>query len=388
MNVSWPLTIWMIALGVGLTLVVVRSRYRQRGLAIQDAADQGRQQLESTIDGLQQDSGHLMAVLHSMAEGVCVCDAQLRVTLVNPSLLVMLQSSGDVLGKSLEALVSQRDLISAVQSVLMRGETVEQDIVLGSDDNSHEFTVHCAPVHEASGRSSVVIVFNDVTHMRKLERVRREFVANVSHELKTPLTSIRGYTETLRDGALSDGSTAPTFVKKIHDNALQLQELVDDILSLATIESGARQLQLQSCTMHDAVRAACDHLRVEEQQCQCRVLCAEDVAIQADPQALQQVLRNLIDNALKYGGPNVQIQIDARVHEKGTTVIVSDNGCGIPDAELPLVFARFYRVDKSRSSGGSGLGLAIVKQLMHAHGGEVRACTAPNGGAQFVLEFP
>jgi two-component system phosphate regulon sensor histidine kinase PhoR len=237
----------------------------------------------------------------------------------------------------------------------------------------------------------VVAVFHDVTEIRRLERMRRDFVANVSHELKTPLTAIRGYAETLASGGVPQDRVR-SFLEVILRHADRLGALIDDLLQLSRIES--RKLELHP-TEVDVVRVARSLLRdlaprLAEKGHAAEVVDAGAVAARADERALEQVLMNLLDNAIKYTDPEGRITVTVRASPARVWVVVSDTGIGIPRADLPRVFERFYRVDKARSRelGGTGLGLSIVKHLVQALGGEVHVESELGRGTRVSFSLP
>jgi two-component system phosphate regulon sensor histidine kinase PhoR len=252
----------------------------------------------------------------------------------------------------------------------------------------------------ARGAASAVLVFNDVTDLRRLEAVRRDLVANVSHELRTPLTAIRGYAETLQDGALKDPERAAEFIAIIHRHAERLSRLLDDLLELSRLEAGSRPLKREPVTLGPVVGRALDLVRpkAETRQVLLQVELSErwgkdGPELVGDTEALEQVLVNLVDNAVKYTPPGgrVRLALGPSAGDGGTVrVTVSDTGVGIERAQLPRVFERFYRVDsgRSRDTGGTGLGLAIVKHLTQAMGGRVGVESEIGKGSTFWLELP
>jgi len=236
-------------------------------------------------------------------------------------------------------------------------------------------------------------VLRDVTDLRRLETVRRDFVANVSHELKTPLTSIAGYAETLT-AEVGTGTQSERFAQTILSNARRMQRLVDDLLDLSRIESGGWQPTPESVDIATVAREtwapfadrACDR-RIDFSV---TVASSDGAALAADADALRQILTNLFDNALRYTAPGGRITVAAGPTAGGTLLTVSDNGSGITGQHLPRVFERFYRADpaRCRDQGGTGLGLAIVKHLVEAHGGWVDAQSAPGQGTTIRMVFP
>jgi two-component system phosphate regulon sensor histidine kinase PhoR len=230
-----------------------------------------------------------------------------------------------------------------------------------------------------------------VTRIKQLERTRQEFVANVSHELRTPLSHIKGYTETLLCGAKDDPEVATRFLQTIERNVERLKLLIEDLLTISEIESGRVLLNLQPVPVRASVekvfddfrtRAAAKHVALVNE--------AEDLTARADQRRLEQVLTNLVDNAVKYGGGDGRVVVGARLNDGMVEMYVQDNGPGLPTDSLERVFERFYRVDKARSreQGGTGLGLSIVKHIVQSHGGRVWVESEPGKGAKFFFTLP
>jgi two-component system phosphate regulon sensor histidine kinase PhoR len=227
--------------------------------------------------------------------------------------------------------------------------------------------------------------------LSRLDALRREFVANAAHELRTPVTAIRGYAETLQDSRL-DEATRAEFVQVIHRNALRISRLVDDLLQLHTLEVGeAGTTPMQAVALAHVTEGVLGTVGAIAEKSGAEILVDVPAGLQvrADPDRLEQVLQNLIENALKHGGPGVRVQVSARQRTGTVFIEVADNGPGIPPEAQPQVFDRFYRVDKGRArkEGGSGLGLAIVKQLCESMGGKVAVSSSAQGGATFAVEL-
>ncbi|HXE95938.1 MAG TPA: ATP-binding protein, partial [Dongiaceae bacterium] len=235
----------------------------------------------------------------------------------------------------------------------------------------------------------VVAVFHDISDLKKLEKVRRDFVANVSHELRTPVTVIRGYAETLLAGALTtDPERAGSFVEKIHNHAERLASLIGDLLTLSELESGEMAVQPAPLRIAEAAGHACALLEEKADAKRITIDLAplrEAPPVLADRGKLEQVLINLLDNAIKYTPENGSISISATAADDMVRIAVSDTGVGIPPKELPRIFERFYRVDpaRSREQGGTGLGLSIVKHIVQLHEGTVAVESTPGKGSTF-----
>jgi two-component system phosphate regulon sensor histidine kinase PhoR len=238
-----------------------------------------------------------------------------------------------------------------------------------------------------------VAVLHDVTQFRRLEKMRTEFVANVSHELKTPVTAVKGFAETLLDGALEDPELRHQFVQIIYNESDRLSRLVQDLLELSKLESGHSVFRFRPCDVNEIVEAAADSLRNQASQhgLELNVHLADEPAVaEVAPERIQQVLVNLIANALAYTPAPGRVDVCVVNREDGVEVSVADTGIGIPEQDLPRIFERFYRVDKdrSRNTGGTGLGLAIVKHILEGHHTRIQVQSELGKGSTFSFVLP
>ena len=237
-------------------------------------------------------------------------------------------------------------------------------------------------------------MLNDVTRLRKLENIRRDFVANVSHEIKTPITAIKGFVETLRDGAVKNPEDAERFLSIIQKHVDRLEAIVEDLLSLSRIEKeGERQeIALEDHAVREILTGAIQlcEAKASAKSVVLELSCDEDLKGKINLALLEQAVVNLIDNAIKYSDSGKRVRIEAYKEDKGFLIRVQDQGCGIEKKHLDRLFERFYRVDKARSRklGGTGLGLAIVKHIVQAHGGSVSVESQPGKGSTFSLHLP
>jgi two-component system phosphate regulon sensor histidine kinase PhoR len=348
--------------------------------------------LDRTIRTLTEERNLSSAILGSMVEGVAVVNASERLVFANPGFAEILgldvppQS-----GRALVEVVRQTELIEAVRRVLKGEPRVEAEIVTGTL-RQRFFAATVASVHAADA-SGAIIVLHDITELRKLERVRRDFVANVSHELRTPLTAIQGFSETLLAGALDDPQNRVRFLEIILEHSKRLARLTDDLLMLSKMDADRLNLEIsrlsvsqfvESCVETTQRPAAEKDLRVSVNLAQC----LPDIA--ADRRRLAEILQNLLDNAIQYTPPGGQIMVSASADSDEVTFTVSDTGIGIPQADQPRIFERFYRVDvaRSREVGGTGLGLAIAKHLVEVHGGRIWMDSEVGQGSQFHFTVP
>jgi two-component system, OmpR family, phosphate regulon sensor histidine kinase PhoR len=329
--------------------------------------------LSSSLHDLRGERDRMAGILEGMQEGVLLLDSKRRIVVLNSALREMLLLPANAVGKPLLDVVRNAELKDLFDAAAADDEPTTQEVEIGSI-KPRRLLARIARM-SGSGRQ-VVAVFVDVTEVRRLESMRRDFVANVSHELRTPVTAIRSAAETLMDGAVNDPPAAQAFVGIIDRNAQRLQSLVEDLLDLSRIESRGFRLSFEPIELKPMFsqvvglfreRASKKNVQIEE-----RVLSGLP-RVHADRRALEHVLTNLIDNAVKYCGPGTKVSLGVSASADGVTVSVADDGPGIDERHLPRVFERFYRVDagRSREVGGTGLGLSIVKHLVEAMGGSV-----------------
>lgn len=363
--------------------------FRPAADAVNEMADTIERRLRSSDARRSQ----LEAVIEAMEEAVLVVDADERVVLANPRLRELFASPGVTLppeGRSLLEEVRHAEVVDTLRAALRKGETQLREASVGpTADRRVRFQV--APFTQPDGSAGAVAVFHDVTDLRRVEAIRRDFVANASHELKTPLTSIRGYAERLADMKLPEQTVSS--VDAIVVNARRLQALVEDLLELSRIESGSVPMRPEPVDLAELARRLQADLepRLRAGELELTVQAPSDARVFADRRAVEQVLGNLLDNAIKYTPAGGRIEVQVRP-EPGLRlqVSVSDTGLGIPRKDLPRIFERFYRVDpgRSRALGGTGLGLAIVKHLVQAMGGQLGVESQPGRGSRFWVELP
>ncbi|NBT12728.1 MAG: sensor histidine kinase [Planctomycetia bacterium] len=359
----------------------LREQLVERGLTI------GRQ-------GTQQE-----AVLGSMIEGVLAIDARQRIVSINHGAAQLLGLDlAKVLRRPLQEVVRNPDLRRFALLAIDCREPVEDDLVIrGPRDRT--IRLRGTALRDVSGEGGAVIVLNDVTDIQRLENVRRDFVANVSHELKTPIASIKGFVETLLDGAADDPADNRRFLTIVARQVERLEAIIEDLLALSRIEQseGAGNLPLERVHVLSVLTAAVADCqpRARDRSVALEVAC--DGAIEADlnPALLEQAVINLVDNAVKYSDAGDTIRVIAVEEPAGSDgprvrIAVRDEGCGIEAEHLPRLFERFYRVDRARSRqlGGTGLGLSIVKHIVQAHGGAVSVESTPGVGSTFTIDLP
>jgi two-component system phosphate regulon sensor histidine kinase PhoR len=335
------------------------------------------------------------AVLASMVEGVLAVDTSERIIRINRAAAALIGvTPEEVKGRSIQEAIRKADLQRFVRRALSARDPVEGDIVLHGNEDLY-LQAHGSMLRGESGQElGALIVLNDVTRLRRLENVRRDFVANVSHELKTPITAIKGFVETLQEGAIADPDSAKQFLEIMMRQADRLNDIIDDLLILARIEQDSDQQELpltamSLATVINAAVQACANLAAEK-KVSVEHLCPPDLRIPVNAPLLEQALINLLTNAIKYSPQQGRVLLKASHADGKTTIHVRDWGCGIDQVHLPRLFERFYRADKARSRklGGTGLGLAIVKHIAQAHGGEVTVISTPGEGSTFSLQIP
>jgi two-component system phosphate regulon sensor histidine kinase PhoR len=352
--------------------------------------------LEDRIETVERQRNEQEAIFAGMVEGLLVVDKNEVILRINPAAAMFLNVDiGDAEGRPIQEAVRNPYLQKFVARTLSFPEAVEDDLTLRNDSGELYVQAHGVKLlrHDGGLRGGV-IVLNNVTRLRKLEDLRRDFVANVSHELRTPITSIKGFVETLLDGAMRDPVDTEHFLRIIAKQAGRMDNIIEDLLLLSGIERGMEkaEIRVEKTRIADVIKDAievCEY-KAREKKIAVEVDCAGDLEAMINEPLLEQAVINLLDNAIKYSDENGQVEIAASRHADEITIEVKDEGCGIEGANIPRLFERFYRVDKARSRklGGTGLGLAIVKHIMQAHGGSVTVASIPGEGSAFTLHLP
>ncbi|MCC6758405.1 MAG: HAMP domain-containing protein [Candidatus Omnitrophica bacterium] len=350
-------------------------------------------QIRYRMDDVTTAKSRLEAVFLSMVEGVMVVNTDGKILLINETLKKILRVEHQAVGrKPLEVI---RNI--EVQDIVDRALEFRQ-IVNGREmsfflPEEKILRVHAAPVLRDGKADGAVLVFHDITDLRRLETIRKDFVANVSHEFRTPVANIKGYSETLLDGAIEDKDHARDFLKIIYSESDRLAKLVDDLLLLARSELDRPVLDLKPCSIAKIVDWSLAGLtqQINQHELKVRLDIPQNLPqVKADDSAVSQIFLNLIENAIKYNKAGGEILISATIKGDWVEVCIADTGIGIPPQDLPRVFERFYRVDKSHSRDipGTGLGLSIVKHIIQAHGGDIRAQSQLGQGSTFCFTLP
>jgi two-component system phosphate regulon sensor histidine kinase PhoR len=410
-----PLVAGALALGTALVLALGLSHWVSRGLRqltamarrmakgdlevrtrvrgqdevaeLGQALDTLAASLAGSLADLRAQRDLVSRILTGMQEGVLLLDADGRLALVNPALRQMLLLDGDVIGRPLLEVMRHGPLKEVIDRARAEegGATAEIE-VLGL--RPRQLLVRVARL--ADEPAGLLAVFVDVTDLRRLESVRRDFVANASHELRTPIAAVRSAAETLRTAARADPEAAARFLEIIERNAERLQRLIEDLLDLSRIEARELRLNLESLEVGAVVERTLVLFQepAARRRTRLRAAIPEDLPpVRADRRALEQVLTNLIDNAVKYCPDGAEVTVRADAERDLVRFVVEDTGPGIEGRHLSRLFERFYRVDagRSRELGGTGLGLSIVKHLVEAMGGTVGVSSVPGEGSRFSV---
>ncbi|MCG8588933.1 MAG: ATP-binding protein [Proteobacteria bacterium] len=357
---------------------------------IAGAIDAMAEQLGLRLAEAEAEKDRLGAVLASMVEGVLVLGPEGRVALATPRLQEQLSAWGDVAGRTVLELVRHAELADALGEAAESPTPVVREFAVGDKGERH-LLMNAARFPATGPRAGTVAVFHDVSEVRRLEEVRRDFIANASHELRTPLTAIRGFADTLLSAELQPDELK-SYLEVIVRNSERLQNLMDDLLELSRIESRKVPLHPTEVDVGRLARMLVLDLgpRLEEAQLRAEVVEENPPPAYADRRAVEQVLSNLLDNAVKYSDPQGEIRVTITGQDRLVSVEVADTGIGIPEAAQQRIFERFYRVDvaRSRALGGTGLGLAIVKHLVQASGGHLSVQSHEGRGSRFRFTLP
>ena len=381
--------------------------------ALADALNETAAWMDRTIHSLSGERNRSSAILRSMVEGVAVIDAQERLVFCNRAFSEILNiDAAAIEGRPMIEVVRNSDLLGLIRRALRGEEGLQSDIAMGIVQQ-RSFSVTAAPVRALDAAAApnspanmtgslkaamekpagAVVVLHDVSELRRLERVRQDFVANVSHEFKTPLTAIQGFAETLLSGALEDPSSNRRFLEIIRAHAIRLARLTDDLLKLARIEAGKLEVEFFPVGLTELIERCADTtlLKASRKQISLEIdVPAGLPPVRGDASLLRDVLQNLLDNAIQYTAPGGRIQVTATTGPREAVITVSDTGIGIPLADQERIFERFYRVDaaRSREEGGTGLGLSIAKHIVEAHGGRIWVESEVGRGSKFSFSIP
>ena len=353
------------------------------------------EELRTRMEQMSRQQNEMKAVFSSMTEGVIAFDMEEHVLGMNQAAAGILKCDlKSARGRDIQEVVRNTALHSFIRETLQARNSIEKDIPTTSNGegllNGHGTILR----DEVGKQIGALIVLNDVTRLRKLENIRRDFVSNVSHEIKTPITAIKGFVETLRDGAVKNPEDATRFLGIIEKHVDRLAAIIEDLLNLSKIEqeSEKKGISLVESRMCDILQNALQicHVAVANKRIEIDTSCADSIEASVDPTLLEQAIVNLLDNAVKYSDDGGTIRLRITREKDFIVIAVQDHGVGISRKHLPRLFERFYRVDKARSRqlGGTGLGLAIVKHIVQAHGGDITVDSTLGKGSIFSIRLP
>lgn len=359
-----------------------------------EAMNQMAARLADRIGREVEQRSEIETILGCMIEGIIAVDNDERIIRLNMAAVELFAVSPQLNpGRPIQEVIRQAELQRFIRQALNQSEPLEEELVMHGSSKRYLHVQATPLTGTGDSRIGVLIVLHDLTRLRQLESVRRDFVGNVSHELKTPITAIRGAVETLLDDE-STNAASQRFLQIIFKQSERLNALVEDLLNLSRIEQGAEQGGWDlSCEpllpVLDSARVACESLLLQ-QQVTLQIDCPKQLKAQINASLLEQAIINLLTNAIKYSESGRQVMVTAMELDQQVSITVEDFGCGIEQKHLPRLFERFYRADQARSRklGGTGLGLAIVKHVAHAHRGEILVTSQPGEGSCFTLLLP
>jgi two-component system phosphate regulon sensor histidine kinase PhoR len=375
----------------GVVQVPPRPPFRELGLAIEDLKETSRER----VDTMNTDRNKVLAILGVMVEGIVAVDAEERVVHMNAAAARILGvQSANSEGRRVLEVTRVREIHQILARVLSDGREERVELRVVQPPRDRYVTAHATPLLDADSQIvGAVIMLHDVTELRRLEAIRRDFVANVSHELKTPITAIRGIVETVLDDPEMDGGVRNRFISRIRDQSMRLSSLVTDLLTLSRLESDSPVGEMQFVDLRIAVS---DSYSAHVQHAEDKgvrlgqTIPASPIRVLAEMDSMRLLFGNLIDNAIKYTPEGGHVRVSLTTEDQKAVVIVEDDGIGIERKHLERIFQRFYRVDKARSRelGGTGLGLSIVKHVCIAHRGDVSVDSTPGEGTRFTVHLP
>lgn len=346
-------------------------------------------ELNRQLGDLRAERANLEAVLSNMTDGIVIADAQGNVLRLNPAAARMFHVDARAsLGHSLVEIVRQHQFVELWKRCAQTNQQQQETLEVATE---RLYVQAIATPLGAPMEGAVLLVFQDLTRIRKLETIRRDFVSNVSHELRTPLAALRALAETLNEGALEDPPAARRFLTQMETEIDNITQMVHELLELSRIESGRVPLEQRTISPCEFLEQSIQRMRLQAERAglTLSLTCEEDLPnVFADSDRIQQVLVNLIHNAVKFTRPGGQIDVLASRQGKEVLVAVRDTGVGIAPEELPRIFERFYKADRSRSGGGTGLGLSIARHLVQAHGGRIWAESELEKGSTFYFTLP
>jgi len=350
------------------------------------------EKLEQTIKSLAEEKNKLKHVLSGMEEGIIAVNSSGRIILTNQSAASLFGFEEELQAKKISELQLYPEVTEVFEQIISREEAAQEQLIISKEDTNQYYLVHFTAIHLEDGNFwGGVAIFHDISERYRFEKLQREFVANVSHELKSPLSSIRGSVEILLDGIIEDPAEKREYLKMILRESSSLSHLIDETLTLAEIDAGGVELNKEEISVKDFfenLRVFFKNIKKDEQSLKIEV--EPELKVRANREKLRQVLVNLLSNSVKYSAETGRIKLKAEKEAGQVRFSVADNGIGIPAAEQKNIWERFYKVDKARTPGerSSGLGLAIVKQIVNEHQGEVFLESSEGEGSTFSFTIP
>lgn len=365
----------------GLNLLPDRKDLQPLSNAVRSLAETYAQKLAA----LEAERARLAAILDRMTDGVLIVDSSGNIQMANPGAEKLFGEG--LTGRSVIIALRHHQLVETWRKCRNSGEPQSESVELPSTRKFLQLTA--IPDQETGG---ALLMVQDLTRLRHLETIRRDFISNVSHELRTPLASIKALAETLSDGALEDPPAARRFLSRMQTEVDALTQMSTELLELSRIESGQVPLQLKPTSPAQLLQSAADRMKTQAERAGLNLqaeYCPDLPAIPADASRLEQVLVNLIHNAIKFTPPDGEIRLFAKMDGKYIRFDVSDTGAGIDPDDLPRIFERFYKADRARTKGGgTGLGLSIARHIVEAHGGKIWVTSEPEKGSTFYFTIP
>ena len=369
------------------------SKMAETGM-LETAINQLANNLQKMVKTQEMQQDRLTALIENIGAGLILIDSRGMINLINKGYIEIFQvNPNEYLNQLYYEVIEQKEICQLVAEVFRTEQKVRNQLLIPLQIERRYFDVYGVPIigsnHVWKG---VLLVFHDITEMKKLEQMRKDFVANVSHEIKTPVTSIKGFAETLMDGAMNNKETLEAFLSIILKESDRLQSLIQDLLELSKIEQQGFQLNLQQVDLNDLLHEVVTLLIGKAQAKNIHLELTTNgipVRIKGDLDRLKQVFINIVSNAINYTPADGYVTVSVRDLGDLAQVLVKDSGVGIEKEEIPRIFERFYRVDRARSrdSGGTGLGLAIVKHLIEAHHGNIHVKSEVGKGSEFIIEL-
>ncbi len=361
--------------------------------SIAESLNEMAKQLDEKLDIIGEQSNLQQAVLASMKEGVVAVDYDERILLLNKTAEDILGiSSESIKGKTLQEAIRNSEIQKFFNRVISEGNPVEAEIILQHERDKF-LQLSGTLLYDVNNKAlGALVVLNDISNLKHLDTIKKDLVANVSHELKTPITTIKGFIETLREGAIDDPKNAERFLDIIAKHIDRLNLIIDDLLILSRLEDNPDGARTKDERIPTVLRSVVEdfEFKASEKKLNIRIHCDEDLKGNINKNLMEQAIGNLLDNAIKYSDKKTDIEISAAFQKDELVISVKDSGYGIAEEHMPRLFERFYRIDKGRSreEGGTGLGLAIVKHIVNAMNGTIEVDSTPGKGSIFTIRIP